>query len=172
MKHRAPIIIASYTAQWAQRYREEEALIREVVPPHFALEHIGSTSVPGLAAKPIIDVVLGAGSLHEIEQVIPQLEQLGYEYIPRHESEIPARRFLAKPTVRPRHFHLHGVVRDGPLWQNYVLLRDRLRHDEHLAHRYAELKRELARKYGDDREGYTNGKTEFILQVTGRSSPS
>lgn len=171
MKHRAPVIIDPYSADWSRRYEEEQTRLRRVLPPHFRLEHIGSTSVPGLPAKPIIDVMLGASSLREIEEQIPRLESLGYEYISRHEAEIPARRFFAKPILRPRHFHLHGVARAGNLWTDYLALRDRLREDRSLAARYAALKSELAAKFGDDRAGYTDAKTEFISGAIGRTPP-
>ena len=168
LKHRAPVIIDPYSADWPRRYEEEQRRLRTVLPAHFRLEHIGSTSVPGLPAKPIIDVMLGASSLREIEEQIPKLESLGYEYVSRHEAEIPARRFFAKPTLRPRHFHLHGVVQAGDLWADYLALRDRLRKDTTLAARYAALKFELAAEFGDDRAGYTDAKTEFILSAIGR----
>lgn len=162
MAHRAPVVIAPYDDQWPVRFHEESKALASVLPRHFVLEHMGSTAVPGMPAKPIIDMLLGAGSLADIERVIPALERLGYEYIARHEAGIPERRFLAKPVVRPRGFHLHGVVMGGTIWNEQLRFRDLLRADAALAARYAGLKRHLARVFGDDRAGYTDAKRDFI----------
>jgi GrpB-like predicted nucleotidyltransferase (UPF0157 family) len=172
MKHRAPVVIAPYSDDWRCQFQEEERLIRTVLPEHVALEHIGSTSIPNMAAKPIIDMMIGADSLREVEKLIPGLQRLGYEYMPQHELEIPERRFFAKPQVRPRQFHLHGLVKDGRLWHEHLRFRDRLRQDPESAARYAELKRELAQQYGDDRAGYTNAKSSFITNITCGSGAS
>src|SRR5690606_21202436 len=110
MAHRAPVIIDPYNPEWPSVFRQEQDALRAVLPGHFVIEHIGSTAVPGLAAKPIIDVMVGAHSLPEIDAVISELKGLGYEYLPQNEIDIPQRRFLAKPVVRPRQFHLHCVA--------------------------------------------------------------
>jgi GrpB-like predicted nucleotidyltransferase (UPF0157 family) len=165
VKHRALIVISAYSSEWPRQYRDEVQLLRTVLPDHVALEHIGSTSVPGMPAKPIIDMMLGADSLVEMQTFISDLERLGYEYMPQHELEMPQRKFLAKPRVRPRHFHLHGVVKGGRFWQDHLRFRDRLRQDPEAATRYAELKRQLAQSFGDDRAGYTSAKSEFISSM-------
>lgn len=165
MAHRAPVILVPYTPSWRERFHEERRILAEVLPQHFVIEHIGSTAVVGLAAKPIIDIMIGANSLAEIEQVIPALERLGYEYLPQNEAAIPERRFLAKPIVRPRHFHLHCVVLGGKFWREHLAFRDRLRADPALAQEYEALKLRLAQQFGDDRAGYTDAKSDFILEV-------
>ncbi|MBB1473064.1 GrpB family protein [Luteimonas sp. MC1782] len=162
MAHRAPVVIAPYNDQWPVRFHEESEALASVLPRHFVIENIGSTAVPGMPAKPVIDMLLGADSLADIELVIPALARLGYEYIARHEAEIPDRRFLAKPVVRPRHFHLHGVVMGGTIWREQLRFRDLLRSDAALAGRYAALKQHLAGVFGDDRAGYTDAKRDFI----------
>ena len=129
------------------------------------IEHIGSTAVPGLSAKPIIDVMLGASSLERIESWVPILEGLGYEYMPIHEETMPDRRFFAKPRMRPRHIHLHGVLIGGKFWAEHIAFRDALRSSPLLATRYAELKFELSERFGDDRESYTRAKGPFISAV-------
>lgn len=167
MAHRAPVVIAPYDDRWPVRFRDEAEALASVLPAHFVLEHMGSTAVPGMPAKPIIDMLLGADSLADIERVIPVLEQLGYEYVARHEAEIPGRRFFAKPVVRPRHFHLHGVVMGGTIWREQLRFRDLLRADAALAARYAKLKQQLAGVFGDDRAGYTDAKRDFIHAALG-----
>ena len=165
MAHRAPLIITSYNPSWPTMFREEQRLLMSVLPEHFEVEHIGSTAVPGLSAKPILDVMIGAPSLPAIDAVIPALEELGYEYLPQNEATIPDRRFLAKPLVRPRHFHVHAVALDGRFWREHLLFRDLLRADAVLASEYDALKRSLAERFGDDRAGYTEAKSSFILSA-------
>jgi GrpB-like predicted nucleotidyltransferase (UPF0157 family) len=88
---------------------------------------LGSTAVAGLGAKPIIDVLVGGHSLLEIEKKIPVMEELGYQYMPEHEAALPHRRFLAKPLIRPRQFHIHAVAMDSRFFVEHLLFRDALR---------------------------------------------
>ena len=165
MAHRAPIVISPYSDAWPRCFAKERDRLLAALPEGFEIEHVGSTSVPGLAAKPIIDMLLGAASLDAIDAVIPVLGSLGYDYRPEHEATFPQRRFLAAPLVRPRRFHLHGVVQGGAFWRDHIAFRDRLRGSAALAAEYAALKRRLARACGDDRGGYTHAKSAFILGV-------
>ena len=109
--------------------------------------------------------MLGAESLHQIEKWVPILEGIGYEYLPQNEEVMPNRRFFAKPRIRPRHFHLHGVVFGGSFWNEHLAFRDALRSNSVLSDEYSKLKHQLAEKFGDDREGYTNAKNPFISAV-------
>lgn len=134
----------------------------------FEVEHIGSTSVTGLAAKPIVDIMLGAPDLSRLEGAISCLERIGYEYMLRPRVVIPNWRFFAKPITRPRFFHLHGVVLGGPKWNDLLLFRNALRSDPQLARQYADVKYALAVRHYDDRSAYTDEKTEFIQSVLER----
>ena len=129
------------------------------------IEHVGSTAVPELAAKPIIDIMLGVHSLADIEARIETMGMLDYEYMPQHENVMPERRYFAKPVVRPRYFHVHAVVLDGAFWNEHLIFRDALRANPKLAQSYASLKLQLAAEFGEDREGYTNAKGSFIRSV-------
>jgi GrpB-like predicted nucleotidyltransferase (UPF0157 family) len=169
MSHRAPIQIEPYSPLWPQRFeaarrRLLDALPGPVVGP-VQVEHIGSTAVPGLAAKPIVDVMLAAASIEALDRCVPLIQALGYDYRPEHESSFPRRRFLALPRTRPRSIHLHAVVRDEPFWCGHLQFRDALRADAALAARYAALKLALAQRHGDDREAYTEAKGPFIRAV-------
>jgi GrpB-like predicted nucleotidyltransferase (UPF0157 family) len=134
------------------------------------LEHVGSTAVPGLGAKPIIDMLLGVGRLAEVEARLPALEALGYEYVPRFESRLPERRFFVGVAPRGRTHHLHGVEIGGSFWQRQLLFRDCLRSEPETAAAYERLKRDLARRHADDRETYTEAKADFIEAVLERAS--
>lgn len=166
MAHRAPIVLSRYSDQWPSEFDSECALLSDSLRHQsIRVEHIGSTAVPGLSAKSIIDVMLGASSLKVIEGWVSILESLGYEYMPVHEEAIPDRRFFAKPRTRPRNIHLHGVVIGEKFWREHIAFRDALRRDPELAMRYESLKFELSKKFGDDRESYTSAKSPFISSV-------
>lgn len=176
MAHSAPIEIVPYDPTWLHRFKAERGILLEVfgsVPVQ--VEHVGSTAVPGLGAKPIIDIMLGVERLADIEARISDLVTQGYEYIPRWESEFPERRLFAKPQQQLRHFHLHAVERSTAFWHDHLLFRDFLRHHGDVASEYYALKKRLAAEFGDDREGYTNAKTAFIgaaLECARRERPS
>jgi len=170
--HRSPIVLAPYDPSWPSKFdAERRDLLSLVAPRSFRIEHVGSTSVPGLGAKPIIDILLGCDRLSDFEGCIPVLERAGWEYLPEHEDELPERRFLARPTTRPRSFHLHAVALRTRFWENHLLFRDRLRESPEIASSYAALKVALARKFGDDRQAYTRGKSSFIASVLDGAAP-
>jgi len=160
------IIVTPYDPAWPARFRVESQLIHvalaDLAP---VIEHIGSTSVPGLAAKPIIDMLVGVRSLAEFERHCGRLNLYGYEYIPEYERALPDRRFFKRVVRGVRTHHVHVVELDGPYWKRYLKFRDNLRADSWLALRYAELKRRLAAQFRFDRDAYTNGKTGFVEAV-------
>ena len=160
------LVIVDYTPSWVVRFNDERtALLSALGSCEFAIEHIGSTAVPGLAAKPSIDVMLGASSLERIEEVIAPLASLGFQYMPGHEKKIPERRLFAKPAEHPRSVNLHGVVRNGRLWRDQLAFRDALRSDSSLARTYEVLKRSLAAAHPEDRAAYTEGKSNFVRTI-------
>lgn len=174
MTHPGPIEIVPYSALWPQWFTAERGVLASVFSsPDIQIEHIGSTAVPGLSAKPIVDILLGAPSLAAIEARIPALVALDYQYMPEHEAVLPQRRFLAKPQLRPRRFHVHAVERGSEFWSAHLAFRDALRSDSELASAYERLKRDLAVQFGFDRAGYTEAKSAFIQAVlVGASSAS
>lgn len=175
------IIVVSYDAAWPQRFRVESQLIQMALADlEPAVEHIGSTSVPGLAAKPTIDMLVGVRSLAEFGRHVDRLADYGYEYVPEHERSLPDRRFFKRVVHAMRTHHVHVVELHGVYWQRYMAFRDRLRCDSTLAARYAALKRGLAGRHRFDRDAYTNGKTHFVeavladcaLRIEGESASS
>lgn len=159
----APVVIVEYSAEWPSLFAAEA----RILAPLFTgclIEHIGSTAVPGLAAKPIIDMMLGANSLRTIEARIPALVSLRYEYFPEHERALPHRRFFVRAEP-PCRVHLHAVVSDTPFWLQHLAFRDALRSSSKLAREYAALKYQLAQQFRTDREGYTDAKASFIRRV-------
>ena len=121
--------------------------------------------MPGLAAKPIIDILLGAGSLGEIETRIPALEAIGYRYEPGFEKQLPLRRYFVKPSRGEALFHLHAVQLGGAFWRDQLRFRDALRNNSALREQYQSLKRQLASSFEADRGAYTDAKAPFIESV-------
>lgn len=160
------VSVVAYTAAWAECFAVvREELIRVFAPLAIAVEHIGSTSVAGLAAKPVIDLLLGAGSLGDIEAKIPALGECGYAYIAKYEQELPQRRYFVKSSTTQLRIHLHAVERDSRLWQQHLAFRDALRADAALRSRYQSLKLRLAHEFADDKAAYQSAKSPFIQAV-------
>jgi len=164
--------IVDYDPQWPVLYKKEKALIQKVTGHIIvAIEHIGSTAVPGLGAKPIIDIMGALNHLNDAEKCIKPLESIGYEYVPEYEESIPERRYFHKGhPLKEQHYHLHMVELTSDFRKKHLLFRDYLRTRPKVAQKYYELKKRLAIKYGSDREGYTNAKTSFIESVIAKTS--
>ncbi len=164
------VLLIDYDPRWPREFEEEKARVLAAIGPHVVgVEHIGSTAVPGLPAKPIIDLLVGVRRLDEARPCIAPLAAIGYAYVPEYEAFIPDRRYFRKGAFGARTHHLHMVVIGGEIWNAHVRFRDWLRDHPDDARRYADLKRELAAKFRDDREAYTDGKTAFIREIERRS---
>jgi GrpB-like predicted nucleotidyltransferase (UPF0157 family) len=167
----AKVVVSSYCSAWPEVFGGVRGELLEVFAPlTVGIEHIGSTAVPGLAAKPVIDVLLGAGSLEAIEGRIGGLEAVGYAYVSKYEAELPMRRYFVKAPAEGLRIHVHGVVRGGRLWREHLAFREALRADEDLRARYQELKLRLAREFADDKAAYTEAKGPFIEAVLERGA--
>ncbi len=172
---RWPVVIVDHDPAWGRYFAEicsELTNSLEVVGGLVGIEHVGSTSVPGLAAKNIIDVLIGVDALATVNaRWVGVLEGLGYRYVAKHEAVLPMRRFFARyPDEAPQGapaitIHLHVVEPETKFWHDHILFRDILRGDDSIRDQYAKLKRQLANEYSNDREGYTDAKTDFILGV-------
>ena len=154
------IRIVPYDAAWPVQYEEERARIAEALAESaVAIEHIGSTAVPGLGAKPTLDLMVGLRSMDDGERC-QSLEAQGYEALG--EFGIPGRLYFRKPRRPPRTHHVHVVRHGGEFWERHLRFRDLLRGDAELARNYEELKQGLAQRFATDPEAYTDGKTGFI----------
>jgi GrpB-like predicted nucleotidyltransferase (UPF0157 family) len=129
------------------------------------VEHVGSTSVPGLPAKSILDLQAAVTDLDCAPAVAAVLAPSGWHYVPPELDERPWRRFFIKVENDHRVAHLHLMLPDEPHWQQHLTFRDALRADAELARRYAELKQTLAAQHAGDREAYTDGKADFVAAV-------
>lgn len=159
------VTVSRYSKAWPSHFAAVRDELREVFAGTDAcIEHIGSTAVPGLAAKPVLDLMVGASSLAGIESRIPALEALGWTYVSKHEAELPMRRYLTRPGP-PMRTHLHGVVRGGELWASHLAFRDLLRSNPQVRMHYQALKQRLAREHANDKAAYTAAKDPFIRRA-------
>ena len=153
-----------YDPDWPRRFDQERAILGAVFGGTEAtIEHVGSTAVPGLGAKPVIDVMVGVSHLAETESRIAVLENAGYEYVQKYEKQLPQRRYFRKPRLGPSAYHLHCVVKGGDFWVRHLAFRDYLRTHPESAAAYYELKRELAVRFS--KEEYTEAKGPFIERI-------
>ena len=159
-----PILVVDYDPDWPILF-EQERLITALGSSLLMVEHLGSTAVPGLAAKPVIDIGLGIQSLAEAPDLMPAIERLGYIYEPALEQLLPERRFFWKGTATVHTYHLHLAEVDHPVLLRPLRFRDYLRRHPDRAEKYGELKKELAKRCGQDIDAYVNGKTAFIEQI-------
>ncbi|MCP5270133.1 MAG: GrpB family protein [Burkholderiaceae bacterium] len=159
-----PIQIAEYDLAWPSRFQDESAVLAKHLRGVLVgrPEHIGSTAVPGLAAKPIIDIMAPVRSLEQSRAAIAMAGELGYMYYP-YKAEVM--HWFCKPSPERRTHHLHLVPQGSRLWQERIAFRNALRGSSELRKSYQELKQDLARQHGADRDGYTEAKGEFIRTV-------
>jgi GrpB-like predicted nucleotidyltransferase (UPF0157 family) len=160
------IHLEPYDLQWPRLYERERDAILAVLPVvPLAIEHIGSTAVPGLDAKPIIDILVLVDHLDAARPAIPALDALGYSYWRDDPDE--SRLYFVKglPPAPQRTHHLH-IYADPADLERHVTFRDRLRADAQVRAAYLALKRDLASRFAADREAYTNGKTSFIALMS------
>ncbi len=165
----APIEIADYDASWPRKLEEERILLDSALTTWLVapIEHIGSTSVVGMPAKPTIDIMAPVESLHESLRSIDLLIDFGYLYAPYRSDEM---HWFCKPHPSTRTHHLHLVPYLSPLWNHQLRFRDLLRSDHAAADEYRVLKMNLATIHREDREAYTNGKTPLITRLLKRAN--
>lgn len=161
----APVHIVPYDRNWLGAFEAERQLLIEAIGSWLvggSIEHIGSTAIPGLDAKPIIDIMAGVENLDDSRAALPILERYQYCYAP---YRAEAMHWLCKPSPAQRTHHLHLVPRESSLWIEQLAFRDHLRAHPDLALEYAALKRRLADAHRLDREAYTAAKAPFVQRV-------
>ena len=159
----AAIVIVDYDPSWPHTFAALRAPIWEAVCDiALAVEHVGGTSVPGLAAKPVIDMDVIVPSPSNIPAVIERLAVLGYEH--RGDLGIQGREAFQSPPGLPKH-HLYLCAQGCAAVENHLTIRNCLRRDPTVAAQYSLLKRQLAKQFPTDIDRYVSGKTEFLLGV-------
>ena len=157
--------VVPYDPQWPALFRAESSRIGlALVPLSLELDHTGSTAVPGLAAKPVLDILAGYVDASLLPDLIAGLQSAGYEH--RGNQGIPERQFFRRG--HPRSYHVHLTQVGSQFWRDHQMFRDRLREHAALRQAYAALKRELAARHPRDREAYIEGKGSFVRDVLSR----
>jgi len=156
--------LSEYNQKWPYEFEKEKAFLNKKIGKWLCgnIEHVGSTSVPNLMAKPVIDIMFGVESLENSKPAIDVMMNNGYSYFPYKRDVM---HWFCKPSDSHRTHHLHLIPFESPLWKERLLFRDILRSNNNIAKEYQELKQCLAMEYANDRELYTEKKSPFIQKV-------
>ncbi len=168
---RGEVVVVPPDPRWPELFREAAAELRASLGQTIlAVHHVGSTAVPGLCAKPILDVLVSVPDFQAARQLAPALRALGYEFRP--EEEIPDRHYFRRPPGGELRTHHLSLAEPGSRHHRVTLaFRDALRRDAKLAAVYARLKLELAQRFPFDRPAYIEGKSHFVHQVLAAVEP-
>lgn len=165
---RGIVELESYNPKWVEDYNKEEKLLKELLKDYLIeIHHIGSTSIPGLMAKPVIDIIAVIKSLEDI----PAIEEIlkDYDYSNRGQQGVPDRYFFAKGPEEARTHYIHFVEKDSNTYYNQLYFKKYLLDHPDYIEKYCDLKQELAKKYANERPKYTQGKNDFITDVIGKA---
>ena len=161
--------VVDYDPDWPQRYAEEANLLSDALGAYLlAVEHIGSTAIPGMPAKPVIDILAATPGYAPFDEVVRRLARIGYLYTPESEVDDPGRRVFRKGPDDLgclRTHHLHVTEFYSHYWQRMVAFRDHLRGHPEDAASYVDLKRELVARHPQDSRRYTAGKHQFVTAI-------
>jgi len=148
--------LVEYDARWPALFAAEQQRIRgQCGTLGLRLEHVGGTSIPGMCAKPVLDIAAGRPRDTSIQDYVAALKRAGYEH--RGERGVPGRQFFRRG--QPRAYHVHLVEEGGPLWRDY------LRAHAEAARQFGDLKRVLAARFSQDREAYMNAKSSHVREI-------
>ncbi|MHC5010828.1 MAG: GrpB family protein [Planctomycetota bacterium] len=153
-----PVEIVDHDPAWPDLFAQEAPAVATAFGSDAVVEHMGSTAVPGLAAKPIVDLMVGLEEVVVDDRLVARMAVLGYHH--RGERGIPGRQYFEKGD--PRSHHVHAVPFGGAFWTDHLLFRDYLRAHPDEVEAYERTKRDLAKRFRDDRQAYSDGKTPFI----------
>jgi GrpB-like predicted nucleotidyltransferase (UPF0157 family)/protein-S-isoprenylcysteine O-methyltransferase Ste14 len=154
--------LRTYTPEWKTPFEEEKVLLEAAVGEYVLdIQHVGSTAIPGVIAKPIIDIAIAVADFDDARACVPPIERLGYCY--RGEYGIPRRHYFEKGS--PRTHHIHAFEIESDRWRDHLLFRDYLIRRPAMADEYAAPKQQLAQRYPRDRDAYVEGKAPFIQRA-------
>jgi GrpB-like predicted nucleotidyltransferase (UPF0157 family) len=166
-----PVRVVAYDPTWPARFEAERRLLEAAIGDWVVggIHHVGSTAVPGLAAKPVIDILVGVRDLASSRGCFEPLAKIGYLYAPYRAREM---HWFCKPTPTRRTHHLHLVPHASRRFRDELAFCDYLRSHPDAAGEYAALKRRLASRFEHDREAYTDAKATFIRDVLDPAKPN
>jgi len=161
-----PIAVISYDPDWPRRFEQERLLLERVLAPWLdgGIHHVGSTAIPGIAAKPVIDMIAGVRDFEEARAAFAPLREESYHYAP-HRPGIAHHFSKPSPRLSTLTHNLHLTEPESDLWRERLAFRDALRGDPGLVDEYQALKVRLAEEHSHDVGAYTAGKREFVVRV-------
>jgi GrpB-like predicted nucleotidyltransferase (UPF0157 family) len=160
------VVVVPYDPEWRRRFDRERELLERVLAPWLegGVHHVGSTSIPGIAAKPVIDMIAGVRDLEEARAAFEPLAAEAYVHAP-HRPGIAHHFYKPSPRHSERTYGLHLTRSGSDLWRERLAFRDALRNDHTLVTEYEALKLRLAAEHPNDVDGYTKGKRDFVIRV-------
>lgn len=162
--NRQDVQLEEYNEKWKESFEEQKKILKEIFKDDaLKIEHVGSTSIPGLKSKPIIDIALAVIELDVALKYVEELEK--HEYNFRRDAGVKGRYFFAKGPEDSRTHYLHVEQIDSLNWENHILYKKYLLENPKVVKEYEKLKVNLAKKYPNDRKSYTAGKNDFIQNV-------
>ena len=159
------IELLPYTPKWLDSFNQEKLSLQSLIGQEIAIEHIGSTAVPDLMAKPTIDILIGVNEFNDQSFFISEITSLGYHYIPEYEVHLPERKYFEKIQDGHHIAHIHLVKKDEEFWKKHIFFRNILQSNQKLRSEYSQLKQVLAHREWKNRNDYAAAKTAFIKQV-------
>ena len=161
---RGIVKLEAYNKNWKKEYQKEEKILKDILKDKIIeIEHVGSTSIEGLQAKPIIDILIVIKSFDKISEIEKLLKDYGY--INHGDHGIPNRCFFTKGPDDARTHYIHFTTPNSDTFYNLIYFKEYLNNHPEYKEKYCKLKNELAEKYADDRPKYTQGKSDFISKV-------
>ena len=161
------IVLAKYNPEWKILFETEKLLLSQILSK-IEIEHIGSTAVEGLAAKPVIDIMMGLNDFNLANELIQKIENMGYSYVSKYEDTMPYRRFFTKDSNKKRTHQIHMVEIESDFWAKHLFFRDYLRMNKADRDKYSALKQELSTHDWKDVDEYANAKTSFIKSIVSK----
>ncbi len=161
---RGTVALIQHKEEWSKIFEKDKDMLLHILGNSAEdIQHVGSTAIPGISAKPIIDILVGLKDIFEAERFISKLEEKSYEYRPNASTQ--DRLLFIKGGENFRTHHIHVVQYDSNEWNRMIHFRDYLRENPNIAMEYKKLKEELAEKFPNNREAYTKGKEKFVKQI-------
>ncbi len=160
------VLLSNYNEQWPVLFeKERELLIKTISNKNVQIEHIGSTSIKGLIAKPVIDIMIGLNNPEVMNELTKKIISIGYSYIKEYEIFMPNRRFFRKVINKTTTHHIHMVEINNEFWQRHLAFRNYLRMNPEIAEEYGNFKLKLSEREWTDTNEYVEAKSEFIKPV-------
>jgi GrpB-like predicted nucleotidyltransferase (UPF0157 family) len=166
---RGMVRVVPYRPEWPAYFQSERELLQKILGAKvLEIRHIGSTAIPGMPAKPIIDILSAVENLADVDDFTDALAAIGYE--DKGNGDVPGRRYFVKGSEAARTHHLNFYEMNSPGWIIHILFCEYLKAHDEVAKEYAQLKLKLAKEFPTDRASYTNGKEKFVAGIVEKAA--